>query len=114
MQNFNKIISFVLGLVVVVVFLAIITGRLNLKSKLLSQNSITPTPTNKLMSPTPSIKTNFYQEQQGQVNQYQTNGKNTVNKPTTIPSTGAPTLLLPIAISALFGGSFLKKTGKKS
>src|SRR6185503_2786194 len=46
MDGFNKVISFVLGLVVVVVLIAIITGRLNLKQKLLSvSKGQTTTPT---------------------------------------------------------------------
>lgn len=32
MDSFNKIISFVLGLVVVLVFFAVITGRINFKN----------------------------------------------------------------------------------
>ena len=33
MDSFNKVISFVLGLVVVLVFFAVVTGKINLKAK---------------------------------------------------------------------------------
>ncbi len=50
MGDFNKVVSFFLGLIVVVVFLAVVTGRLNLRQRVLSNNVkrvVTPTPTTK-------------------------------------------------------------------
>jgi len=113
MDNFNKILSFILGLVVVIVFLAIITKKVNLSKglsflkKSTTGVTVTPTPT-KLptqtvvisgVNPTPVVYN------------YQT--KQPVNSPKSIPATGAPTILLPFAISSLFAGIKLRKTGKK-
>lgn len=44
MDQFNKAISFILGLVVVAVFIAIASGRINLKNKLPLFAKSTPTP----------------------------------------------------------------------
>jgi hypothetical protein len=98
MDSFNKIISFVLGLVVVVVFLAVISGRLNLGSK---KASPTPTPT-----PTPTVAGTSISKvtiSQTPINNYQ--------NPKTIPSTG-PELLFPLVFSSFLSGLYLKKTGK--
>jgi len=119
MDSFNKVISFVLGLVVVLVFVAVITGKLNLKSKPSSTStpkttsffnfgrvSPTPTPTQKPSS-TVTISTS-------ENNVYKQN--NQVPKTSTaksIPATGLPTLFIPILLSGLVGGSFLRKAGKK-
>lgn len=104
MDSFNKVISFILGLVVVVVFLAVVSKRIDLSKKLLplSQTgtavSVTPTASqSKGSTPTP---TNGY-------NRYQTT--TTVTIPSTIPATGSPTILIPFAISALFAGIGLRK-----
>lgn len=104
MDSFNKVISFVLGLVVVLVFVAVITGKLNLKKK------TSPTPTSKTTSffnfgrvsptPTPTKKPS------STVNVYSPT-------PKSIPATGLPTLFTPALLSGLIGGSFLRKTGKK-
>ncbi len=133
MDSFNKVISFVLGLVVVLVFLAVITGKINLKSKTgsASNPTLTPTPIQKnnggffgffksATSPTPTStpaptqkpssitvntnKNNVY-KQNKQAIQY-SNAKS-------IPATGLPTLLIPILVSGLIGGNFLRKAGKK-
>lgn len=121
MDSFNKVISFVLGLVVVLVFVAVITGKLNLKSKTSSTSapkttsffnfgkvSPTPTPTKKPPS-TVKVKTEISGN-----NVYKQN--NQVPKTSTaksIPSTGLPTLFIPILLSGLVGGSFLRQAGKK-
>ncbi len=98
MDNLNKIVSFVLGLVVVLVFLAIITGRLNLKNKIpLFSGKVSPTSTVRI-TPTPTYGN--YAMKQGKT-------------PSTIPSAGSPTILLPFLFSGLGGGFFLKKSGKK-
>lgn len=106
MDNFNKIISFVLGLVVIVVFLAVITGRFKLRDRLpfLSKGA-TPTPTKVVTTPTrmPTITG---------VKPTGTYGGNTsYNKPnpSNIPATGAPTLLVPTLLSALAMGAYLRK-----
>ncbi len=131
MDSFNKVISFILGLVVVLVFLAVITGKLNLKNKpsltTASGSILTPTPVQKnnggffgffkpSPSPTPTpaqkpfsvminTKENNIYKQNNQVIQYP-NAKS-------IPSTGLPTLFIPILLSGLVGGNLLRKSGKK-
>lgn len=115
MDNTNRIISFVLGLVVVIVFLAVITGRfklntlkfLSLPKKTVVTPTITPTAKNTNIG---SVATNS----QSTNTTYQSNSgsKSTINEVKSIPNTGAPTLFLPIALSSLFGGIFLRKKGK--
>ncbi|NMB84002.1 hypothetical protein GYA28_01810 [Candidatus Roizmanbacteria bacterium] len=106
MENMNKIVSFILGLVVVVVFLAIVSGKIKLGGKLSNITGAvktTPTPTvSKLTLPTPQIT---------QYNQYQTQKNNGAVK--TIPATGSPTLLVPFVLTGLGSGLFLRKSGKK-
>ena len=114
MDSFNKVISFVLGLVVVLVFFAVVTGKLNLTGKSSSptaskttgffnfgKTSPTPTPTKKLSS----------------ITSVNTNGNNIYKQsnqiPKSIPSTGLPTLFVPVLLSGLVGGNFLRKIGKK-
>lgn len=69
MENFNKVLSFILGLVVVVVFVSVLSGRLNLglKEKLIggkTQAKATPTPTPKQTTKAPSGKESKKQEQE--------------------------------------------------
>ena len=103
MDNFNKILSFILGLVVVIVFLAIITKKVNIAKTLsflkkpTTGVTTTPTPT-KPLTQTVTISG---------VNQ------SPVTNPKSIPATGAPTILIPLAISSFFAGKKLRKTGKK-
>lgn len=107
MDNLNKTISFVLGLIVVLVFLAIITGRLNLKNRLSFLSSkVSPTPIVKITpTPTKLVESNKIGSTYGN---YTMKGKT----PSTIPSTGSPTILLPFIFSAISGGFFLRKSGK--
>ena len=123
MDSFNKVISFVLGLVVVLVFFAVVTGKINLKSKtspsspvqknsggffgLFKSASPTPAliPTSTPSSITINTSGNNVYKQNNQTSQY-SNAKS-------IPSTGLPTLFIPILFSGLVGGSFLRKAGKK-
>jgi hypothetical protein len=118
MEGANKIISFILGLVVVVVFLAIVTGRIklgNIKFPLAGGAKITPTVT---VTPTPSgtatnTNGNFHpyaSPTPGVMTYGGQSGK--PSGPASIPNTGSETILLPIAISALGGGFFLKKKAK--
>ncbi|MFA6017018.1 MAG: hypothetical protein WC744_02945 [Patescibacteria group bacterium] len=132
MDSFNKVISFVLGLVVVLVFFAVITGKINLKNKTnttsTSKSTLSPTPTPKSSggffgffkpttpTPTPTLKpissittntgadTNNVYKQNSQTVQY--------SSAKSIPSAGLPTIFLPILFSGLAGGSFLRKAGK--
>ncbi len=113
MDSFNKVISFVLGLVVVLVFFAVVTGKLNLTGKPsstttlkttgffnFSKTSPTPIPTKKPSS-TVKVETGV-------------NGNNVYSTtPKSIPATGLPTLFIPTLLSGLIGGNFLRKAGKK-
>jgi hypothetical protein len=121
MDNANKIISFVLGLVVVIVFILLITGKLSVGKKLqtLFKAKVTPTVTPSA-TPTPQadkkITINYPNAKTGTSNTYQANGSNQIagKNLSNIPNTGAPTFLLPFAFSVLAGGTFLRKTGKKN
>ena len=127
MDSFNKVISFALGLVVVLVFFAVVTGKINLKSKTsttAAKTTTTPTPTQKnsggffgffkssTPTPTPTTKSASYNtEGTDDNNVYKQN--TTTSSAKSIPSTGLPTLFIPILISGLAGGSLLRKAGKK-
>ena len=107
MDSFNKVISFVLGLVVVLVFFAVVTGKIKLPGKLSSSFAkTTPTPT-----PISTVKINEQTNNSigGSVlcNSYK------VSKPGSIPATGIPTLFIPSLLASGLGGIFLRKTGRK-
>lgn len=122
MEQFNKVISFVLGLVVVIIFLAVVTGKINLKNGVWPFTRAKTTPTAAKLTPTPLAKnaltlTPTQRNQAGitaptpgsaNYRSYSYSG----STPSTIPSTG-PELLLPLAVSTLAGGSLLKKIGRK-
>ena len=133
MDSFNKVISFVLGLVVVLVFLAVITGKINLKKKPASTLAVTPTPIEKksegffgffkpasptsTQTPNPTQKPSSTVKIEAGVNgssdyksYNQTSGSST---PKSIPATGLPTLFIPALLSGVLAGSFLRKTDKK-
>lgn len=108
MDNLNKTISFVLGLVVVLVFFAVISGRLNLKSNLpFIGKSATPTPTQTQIKTTISGQNN---QNPKEINSYK---NSTVKTPLTIPQTGSPTLLIPVLISGLGSGILLRRVKSK-
>lgn len=62
MDQFNKAISFILGLVVVAVFIAVASGRINLTGKLpfSSKSTLTPTPTIKTEQKQTSLFGNLF------------------------------------------------------
>lgn len=121
MSGFNKITSFILGLIVVLVFLLVFGSRINLSDKLvaLRDKNATPTPT---MSVTPSPKKGFFESlfgakstptptQAAQVvatNSQPTSPSQDTATPAKIPNTG-PELLFPIAFSALGSGLYLRR-----
>jgi hypothetical protein len=128
MDSFNKVISFALGLVVVLVFFAVVTGKINLKGKSTptsaSKTTISPTPTPKnsggffglfrsaTPTPTPTLKPiSSIKVETSENNVYAQ--KTITSSAKSIPSTGLPTLFIPMLISGLAGGSFLRKAGKK-
>lgn len=113
MDSANKVISFVLGLVVVIVFIAVITGRIKLKPPsslpFFRKTAITTSPT-----PKPNIISSITTTSKETTKTTSTTkpsyrSYNGINKVRSIPGTGAPTVLLPLAISSLLGGVFLRK-----
>ncbi len=115
MDSFNRIVSFVLGLVVVLVFFAVVTGKLKLPGKLAGVAAKpTPTPTQSV-NPTPisSLTINGSPEKAPLGSFYKTQTNNVSNKTSSIPSTGLPTLFIPSLLAGGLGGSFLRKSGKK-
>ena len=126
MDSFNKVISFVLGLVVVIVFFLVLTGRINLKNKLSTTPSTTSTASKNTSffnfggftatsTPTPTPTQN-----PASISSITIPGNHTYNQVSpavktgkTIPSTGLPTLFIPALFSGLMGGGFLRKTGKR-
>lgn len=131
MDSLNKVISFALGLVVVLVFFAVVTGRINLKGNITpttaSKSTISPTPTQKsggffgffksraTPTPTPTQKPSSItiNTNTGESNLYKQNNQ-VVNSSTakSIPATGLSNLFIPLLLSGLAGGSFLRKAGK--
>lgn len=114
MDNFNRVISFVLGLVVVIVFLVVLSGRINLRERLLGQGQVKKVET---QTPTPTIKTQQYispsPASQKAVSKTNTTSYNVKSKtPNSIPATGTPTLLVPILLSGLSTGIYLLKKSK--
>ena len=128
MDNVNKIISFILGLIVVIVFIAIVTGKFNLgKSiKSLSSAKVTPTVTPAFIHPsteatnsyvvTPAVTKPLTTYPTGsKISQYNSNGSGTQvggRNLSAIPNTGAPTFLIPLVLSMLAGGTFLRKSAR--
>ncbi len=119
MDNANKIISFVLGLVVVIVFLAVVTGRFNLKSLVflpLAKTNAKPTPTTlpkkSIISSVEIPNTQNGKKEETSYKPY--NQETNAGGLNSIPKTGAPTIFIPIAISSLLGGIFLKKQSRKN
>jgi len=125
MDNFNKVLSFILGLVVVVVFFAVLTGRLSFKknfpfitsksNSMTKSDGITPTP-RLTITPTPvsslvisSQKTSSSKENASDDNSYYRRYQTTSTTPKSIPSTGSPTFLIPFFISTLGFGFYLRK-----
>ena len=111
MDNFNRVISFILGLVVVIVFFAVVTGRINLKKPFfLSKANVTPT-LSITPSPTPISTVRTTSSSTGEtINFYQKTNNKT---PTTIPSTGSPSILLFLFPTlSIFGFSLIKISSK--
>jgi hypothetical protein len=111
MDSFNKVISFVLGLVVVVVFLAVITGRINLRnlSNITRRPTATSTPAK---TPTGGPTATPFSTATPKA-PVETTAPTAANRfqaaPGTIPSTGLPTATVPLLLSSLMGGFFLRR-----
>jgi len=154
MEQFNKALSFILGLIVVAVFIVFASGKFTIPGLRIpgAQTKViifpTPTPTPRptgvpqtgnwftrlfarpTVTPTPTItrqKIQFQitqppqQDMSGQRGGEQTGGgvqietntteyhRYTSTSPTSIPSTGVPLLFIPITLSSLIGGIYLRK-----
>ncbi|PIR79678.1 MAG: hypothetical protein COU25_04100 [Candidatus Levybacteria bacterium CG10_big_fil_rev_8_21_14_0_10_35_13] len=113
MGNFNKVLSFILGLVVVIVFVIVLSKRLNLQSKFIPfSNNTTPTPTvvqtaekesKEVVEKKPEIKFTQPDEQTNQ---------ETITQVKTIPETGPSSSLLLLYGSAGTIGFLLRKIKK--
>ena len=113
MDNFNRVLSFIIGFIVIAVILVIIIGRLNLKERFASignsirRVTITPSPR---VSPTITpYPTQYVNNSNGTpVTGNGSNGTYSGTTPNKIPSTGAPTLLIPLAMGGIYLGKKLK------
>ena len=109
MDSLNKVISFILGLLVVVFLLAIIAGKIKIPGvqrptiSSTPNKTTTPSPTKTTISVRPTLTTSS-----NHLYQSPTPQQKGASKTTTIPSTGAPTILLPSLISALAAGMYLR------
>ncbi len=108
MDSFNKVISFVLGLVVVIVFLAIISGKIDLRKRITGITSTKSTSTGLSLfgskpTTTPKPTVTPTQKSTSTYNQY----NNQI--PKKIPATGSPTIILSLLFSSLAGGVYLRK-----
>lgn len=112
MDNLNRVLSFILGLVVVIVFFAVVTGRINLKKSFpFISKSASPSPTpSSSFSPTPisTVRIDNNNAFSPTNNLYQ---KTTAKTPTSIPSTGLPTPAL-FFLTAFLGGGYYLRTSK--
>lgn len=107
MDQLNKVISLAIGLIFVIFILAVLTGKIDLKSKFPSffKNTKTTT-TNTNISPTPSIKLT---KAVSYKNNYQNQASSINNNLSSIPSTGSPTTTLLFSVSTLLSGIYLRR-----
>lgn len=114
MENFNKIISLIIGLVVVIILIAVFTGKVNFNNKLSFLKPLSPTPTlvpaptkknNERVVPTSSYKMNRYQANSANSTGGES-GSQTIN---IIPSTGIPTAMVPLLLTSLLTGFWFKQ-----
>ena len=116
MQNFNKILSFILGLVVVVVFVAVLSGRLNLglRDRLAGdtntqKETLTPTPKKE-----DAKKAGQTSTAKPDTTSSSTKGEIRKASPVKeIPATGAPIAAVVVAFPALAAGMYLARFGKR-
>lgn len=109
MENFNKIISFILGLVVVIVFLIIISGRWNIKQLFRVSRGNTPsqvvTPTTKPAN----VDATATPATTKAPTRTPTPSRRPMQAVNNIPNTGADVLILPLLLAGLAGGLSLSK-----
>lgn len=138
MESFNRVLYFILGLVVVLVFIIVFTGRLNLgKTFRPLAGNTTPTPTPQVQerkgffsflggrptaTPTPAARATVTpapgQAMSGTTGQpsqpttqttSQMSTKGGVTNVQTIPATGSPIQILIFSIPALSAGFYLRR-----
>jgi len=116
MEQFNKALSFVLGLIVVAVFIVFASGKINLKNLTLPKGK---TVTKATLSPTPSAvpaqNQTVSKTENADYHPYVTSvpTKKIATIPSSIPNTGVPIVMFPALISSLATGMFLRSSGKK-
>ncbi len=125
MEQFNKALSFILGLIVVAVFIVVASGKINLKNigfpkaKTTTKTVASPTPTPKktptTAGTTSNSQTGTSTQQNANYHSYASNGttKGGAPVPSSIPNTGVPIVLFPALLSSLSAGIFLRSSGKK-
>lgn len=111
MDQLNKIISLAIGLIIVVISFAALTGRIDLSKnfpQLLTSKKIVTTPTPSIESPkTVLISNDVNLESSATVNKYNLIPGN--SNATQIPETGSPTEALGLAISLIAVAQYLKR-----
>lgn len=124
MDQFNKALSFILGLVVVAVFIVVASGKIKLNGIKFPSASTNTAKVSVTPSPSPTIKpiSTLKVESKGQQvvagntpvptynPVYHTYGNK--NVPTSIPNTGVPIVLFPLLGGSLAAGFFLKSKGR--
>jgi len=122
MGNFNKVLSFILGLVVVIVFVIVLSKRLNLQNKFIPfGNNLTPTPKVEKTAQETS-KESSGQDQTKEPAKGDTTikftqpeeqkGEEVVNQVQSIPETGPSSLLLLVYAASGATGFYLLKFKK--
>ncbi len=109
MEDVNKVFSLILGLIVVILFFAVVTGKINLGHKLSSLFAKKGTVTNNKQVPSPSPTPI---SQLSIINKKKNEVQDKINETETkeIPSTGLPTEVLLSLYGAIPIGFFLRKT----
>lgn len=126
MEQFNKALSFILGLVVVAVFIIVASGKFNIKGLNLAKSvskakitpTVTPTPAKKItttlnkttVNKTSNSTSNTQVTKQVDPNFHSYSGSSV---PTSIPNTGVPIVMFPLLGTSLLTGILMKRSQKK-
>ena len=98
MEGLNKIISFILGLVVVIVFFAVVTKRIDLKN-IGKKSNLTTAVTTESITPSQKAISSIKISPTSQP----------YTSPSSIPAAGLPIFFIPTLLTGLFGGLKLRK-----
>ncbi|NTU46894.1 hypothetical protein HGA88_04690 [Candidatus Roizmanbacteria bacterium] len=109
MEGMNKIFSLILGLIVIIIVVALLTGRFSAGQLIPFRGKATTSPTPTLsaratISPTVTPTLGFYQNQQAASTVSTTSSTGISN----IPQTG-PEMFVPLTLSLLAAGIYLRK-----